>query len=80
MYFSRHLELATVVTLHKSGAKDEPSNFRPISFLSVLSKVCEKIVCTQLSAYLAHCHLLSPPQYAYRTGHSNEDALVDAVE
>ena len=73
-------KLATVVPLHKSGAKDEPSNFRPISILPVLSKVCEKIVCTQLSAYLAHCHLLSSSQYAYRTGHSTEDALVDAVE
>ena len=78
--FPNTWKLATVVTLHKSDAKDETSNFRPISILPVLSKVCEKIVCIQLSAYLAHCHLLSPSQYAYRTGHSTEDALVDAVE
>ena len=50
-------KLATVLPLHKSGAKDEPSNFRPISILPVLSKVCEKIVCTQLSAYLVHCNI-----------------------
>ena len=73
-------KLATVVPLHKSGAKDERSNFRPISILPVLSKVCEKLVCTQLSTYLDHCHLLSSSQYAYRTGHSTEDALTDAVE
>ena len=73
-------KLATVVPLHKSGAKDEPNNFRPISILPVLSKVCEKIVCTQLSVYLARCHILAPSQYAYRTGHCTEDALIDAVE
>ena len=73
-------KLATVVPLHKSGAKHDPSNFRPISILPVLSKVCEKIVCTQLSAYLARYHLLAPSQYAYRTGHSTEDAVIDAVE
>ena len=42
--------------------------------------MCEKLVCTQLSTYLDHCHLLSSSQYAYRTGHSTEDALTDAVE
>ena len=73
-------KLATVVPLHKSGAKDLPGNFRPISILPVLSKVCEKIVCTQLSSYLARCHLLAPSQYAYRSRHSTEDALIDAVE
>ena len=29
---------------HKSGDKDDPSNFRPVSILPVLSKVIEKIV------------------------------------
>ena len=73
-------KLATVVPLHKSGAKEEPNNFRPISILPVLSKVCEKIVCNRLSVYLDRCHLLAHSQYAYRTGHSTEDALIDAVE
>ena len=42
--------------------------------------MCEKIVCTQLSAYLVHCNILVHSQYAYRTGHSTEDVLIDAVE
>ena len=78
--FPSSWKLASVVPLHKSGCRDKPSNFRPISILPALSKICEKIVCSQLSSYLETFHLLTPSQYAYRTCHSTEDALIDAVE
>ena len=73
-------KLASVVPLHKSGSRDSASNFRPISILSVLSKLCEKIVCMQLSAHLVSNSLLAPSQYAYRPCHSTEDAMIDVVE
>ena len=41
-HFPLSWKLATVVPLHKSGDIDNPSNFRPISLLSVASKLCEK--------------------------------------
>ena len=66
--------------IHKSGDKTDLNNFRPISILSVLSKVTEKVVCMQLMSYLLDTHVLSPHQYAYRHRHSTEDALIDAVE
>ena len=53
---------------------------RPISLLSVLSKILEKVVCVQLTYYLESNSLLSPSQYAYRSHHSTEDAGIDAVE
>ena len=79
-HFRLSWKLATVVPLHKSGSTDDANNFRPISLLPALSKICEKIVCIQLSSYLSLCHVLSSSQYAYRKCHSTEDALVDAVE
>ena len=78
--FPSSWKLAHVVPLHKSGSRDEAANYRPISILPVLSKVCEKVVCTQLTSYLSSSHVLSSSQYAYRQGHSTEDALIDAVE
>ena len=39
-------KLATVVPLHKSGPAAEPANYRPISVLSVVGKLAEKVVCT----------------------------------
>ena len=70
---------ACIVPIFKSGDRTAPSNFRPISLLSVLSKVTEKIVCNQLMTYLVDNALLSDCQYAYRPAHSTEDALIDAV-
>ena len=73
-------KIARVVPVHKSGNKTDLNNFRPISILSVLSKITEKVVCIQLMSYLLDAHVLSPRQYAYRPRHSTEDALIDAVE
>ena len=44
------------------------------------SKLCEKIVCCQLSSYLTENHILADSQFAYRKGHSTEDALLVAVD
>ena len=71
---------ACVVPIPKSGDLSEPSNHRPISLLSVLSKILEKVVSVQLTNYLESNNLLSKSQYAYRSHHSTEDAVLDAVE
>ena len=71
---------AIVTPIHKAGDRSVVNNFRPISILSVLSKITEKVVCMQLMPYLLNNHILSPYQYVYRPSHSTEDALIDAVE
>ena len=78
--FPDHWKIACIVPIPKSGDPDIPSNNRPISLLSTLSKILEKVVCTKLSDYLRDHHLLSPSQCAYRPRHSTEDAVLDAVE
>ena len=51
-------------------------NYRPVSNLSFLSKVIEKIVLRQLFDYLDSNDLLCPSQSAYRPCHSPEKALL----
>ena len=51
-------------------------NYRPVSNLSFLSKVIEKVVLKQLLEYLNTNSLLSPNQSAYRPCHSTETALL----
>ena len=70
---------ACVVPIHKSGDPTSPGNYRPISLLSVLSKITEKIVCGQLMKYLCSNSILSDTQYAYRPCHSTEDAMLDFI-
>ena len=41
-----------VFPIHKGGPSEEPSNYRPISILPIVSKVIEKHVTKHLCAYL----------------------------
>ena len=56
--------------------RDELKNYRPVSNLSFLSKLTEKIVLSQLTKYLNENKLFSPNQSAYRPHHSTETALL----
>jgi hypothetical protein len=67
-------KIAEVIPLHKSGCKDDPNNYRPISILPVLSKILEKAVHKQLMAYLEQNDLLSENQFGYRKNRSTEIA------
>ena len=54
----------------------EFKSYRPISNLSFLSKVIEKVVALQLTSYLEDNHLYEPLQSAYKKFHSTETALI----
>ena len=75
----RMWKIATVLPTYKTGDRTDPNNYRPLSILSVLGKVCERIVCTQLVTYLIENHVLCPQQYGFRPCHSTEHAALDAV-
>ena len=48
--------------VHKGGAEDDPTNYRPIAVVSIIAKILEKIVATQLSNYFESNELLYPHQ------------------
>ena len=55
---------------------DDVKSYRPISNLTFISKVIERIVASQLTGYLQMNRLLPDHQSAYRQGHSTETALL----
>ena len=71
--------MARVTPLFKDGAQDCRDNYRPISVLSVLSKVCEKHVAVSLMDYLVKTGLLYELQSAFRAGHSTLISLTDKI-
>ena len=66
--------------IHKSGDIEEPTNFRPINLLPILSKIWEKVISTQLTKCLENNYLLNESKYAYRNNSSTEQALVNVME
>ena len=73
-------ELKRAVTrpLLKKPGRDHQHyrNFRPISNLTFLSKVIEKVVALQLIDYIDSYDLCEMFQSAYRSNHSTETALI----
>ena len=49
---------AKVTPLHKSGTKDDPRNYRPISVLPVVYKVLERLIHKQLASFFDDHNLL----------------------
>ena len=69
-FFPSELQKAKVVPLPKSTDKTNPINYRPISFLSVLSKLLEKHADIYLNDYLEKRQLLHPFQSGFRRKYS----------
>jgi hypothetical protein len=66
---------ALVTLIYKSGEKDKPVNYRPISLLALLGKILEYIVNRKLRSFLEQNHRLPKTQSGFRLGHSTETAL-----
>ena len=75
--FPSQLKTSKIIPLFKSGDKCLASNYRPISLVSSLSKILEKVVHKQLTSFLDKSNLLSLSQYGFRNKSSTELAILD---
>ena len=71
---------AHIVPIHKSGSKAKMSNFRPVALTSVVSKVCEKILCMTMLAFLTQNFLISPQQHGFVKGRSCQTNILVCLE
>ena len=79
-YFPRKWKVARVTPLYKDGAQDSRDNYRPISVLSVLSKLLEKHVSRSFMDYMMQNGLIYNLQSAFREGYSTETALIKLTD
>ena len=64
------LKKQSIVPVHKKESKAIPSNYRPISLTSHITKLFERILRRHLVAYLESNHFLHDSQHGFRPGRS----------
>lgn len=75
--FPDALKTARITPIHKGGAKDQVSNYRPISVLNIFSKLFESVVVDRLWSFLTKHNVISKYQYGFQKNRSAEQALLD---
>ena len=73
-------KLAKVTPIFKQGDRSDMNNYRPISVISAIAKVFERIIYNQLSSYLSENNILSQYQSGFRSFHSTMTALLEATD
>ena len=64
----------------KSGSRNDPSNYQPISIIPVVAKVFEQIIGDQSYHYLNENHLLNGHQSSFRSLHFMVTPLIEATD
>ena len=59
-------KMSHIVPIPKSGDQSNPSNYRPISLLSILSKVFERHLHLIMTNYIAEKNFLSEKQWGFQ--------------
>ena len=78
--FPEELKLAKVIPIFKSGDKQDISNYRPISILSLFSKVFEKTMHNHLINFIDANKILYKYQFEFCKSHSTNHAIISLVE
>lgn len=73
-------KIGKVTCIYKKGSHSKPENYRPITLLSVASKVLEKIILTSLQTHITNHNLISEHQWGFRSGRSTESILLHMTE
>eukprot|EP00061_Rhincodon_typus_P002532 g17823.t1 len=68
-------KIAQICPVHKKQDKSNLTNYRPISLLSIISKVMENVIKSAIEQ-----HLLGDTPFGFRQGHSAPDLITALVQ
>ncbi|MEL7309811.1 MAG: reverse transcriptase family protein, partial [Pseudomonadota bacterium] len=74
------LKSSKIIPVFKNDSRLECKNYRPISLLSFVDKIFEKLISVRLYEYLMNIDFFCRNQYGFRTHHSPEYALLSLLD
>jgi hypothetical protein len=73
------LKHSKVIPIYKKDDETDPSNYRPISLLSIFNKIFEKLMYNRLKSFLEKQNIIFKSQYGFREKYSTQHAILDIV-
>ena len=78
--FPDNLKIAKIIPIFKNDSKLSCNNYRPISLLSNISKIFEKLMYTRVYNFLDNFKCLYELQFGFRSNTSTNHALISITE
>ena len=78
--FPEKLKEGRVIPLHKAGPLNDVTNYRPITTLSVFSKIFEKLVHKRMTSFIYKYNLIKPNQFGFQKNKCTSDAILEFME
>ena len=74
------LKISKIIPIHKKDSKLSVSNYRPISLLSNINRILEKLLFNRLYNFLEIHNCIYELQFGFRAKHSTDHALLSMAE
>ena len=74
--FPESLKRANIIPIHKKGDKTFVNNYRPISMISSIAEIMEKLIYQRMYLFLERNNIIYHNQFGFRYNHSTEHALI----
>ena len=78
--FPEILKIARVVPIHKNKSQSLVKNYRPISVLSILAKLLEKLMKSRAEHFLTSTSVLYSNQFGFRSNYSTSDPVLQFID
>jgi len=78
--FPDKLKTAVIIPVYKKGDKTDPNNYRPISLLSNLDKILERLIYNRTYSFITKHKLLFTNQFGFRRSHSTVHTLLNMCQ
>ncbi|XP_049780442.1 uncharacterized protein LOC126177789 [Schistocerca cancellata] len=71
--FWRKLKIGKVMSIHKKGCKEDPSNYCPVAVISIFSKIFEYAMAASLKSFVRKNNIFSSAQHGFQENKTTAD-------